>query len=78
METRARSIVKCLTWQISGLVVMTVITYGLTGSIATGGAVALAGTLVGSVTYVLHERVWDRVRWGRSERRVAPFARDQA
>ncbi len=64
MDTPARSIVKCLTWQVSGLIVMTAITFALTGSLATGGAVALLGTLVGSVTYMLHERLWARVTWG--------------
>lgn len=64
MDTRARSIAKCLTWQTCGLIVMTLITYGLTGSLATGGAVAVLGTAVGSVTYVLQERAWARIAWG--------------
>ncbi|SNS58133.1 DUF2061 domain-containing protein [Tropicimonas sediminicola] len=64
-ETALRSIVKATTWQILGLVVMTLITWAITGSVATGGAIALAGAACGMLTYVLHERVWARIRWGR-------------
>ncbi|RYH11538.1 DUF2061 domain-containing protein [Tropicimonas sp. IMCC6043] len=65
----ARSIVKALTWQAMGLVVMTAITWAVTGSVATGGAVALLGAATGTVTYLLHERLWARLGWGR---RVEP------
>ena len=65
METPIRSIAKAATWQASGLAVMTAITFAATGSLATGGLVALIGAGVGTVLYVLHERLWARVRWGR-------------
>ena len=64
METPLRSLVKALTWQALGLVTMTLLTFALTGSLATGGAVALAGAGLGFVLYAVHERVWARIRWG--------------
>ncbi|NDR56892.1 DUF2061 domain-containing protein [Aliiruegeria sabulilitoris] len=64
-ETPRRSFVKALTWQAMGLVVMTAITWTVTGSAGTGGAIALLGAASGMVTYMLHERAWARVRWGR-------------
>lgn len=65
-DTPVRSIVKALTWQAVGLLVMTLITWGVTGSVATGGTIALLGAAAGTATYVLHERIWAHVRWGRS------------
>ncbi|SDI71716.1 DUF2061 domain-containing protein [Aliiruegeria lutimaris] len=65
-ETPRRSFAKALTWQAMGLVVMTAITWALTGSVETGGAIALLGAASGMVTYMLHERAWARVRWGRN------------
>lgn len=65
METQRRTLAKAATWQLSGLAVMTAITFVVTGSWGQGGVVALTGAAVGSVTYVLHERAWARVRWGR-------------
>ena len=69
METPLRSLVKSITWQALGLVTMTAITWALTGSLATGGAIALTGAVTGMAMYVLHERVWARIRWGLSEAR---------
>lgn len=65
METSKRILCKAITWQVMGLIVMTVLGYLLTGSIQTGGSLAVLGALVGFVTYVLHERVWSRISWGR-------------
>ena len=67
METPLRSLVKAVTWQALGLVTMTAITFALTGSLATGGAVALSGAATGAVVYVVHERIWARIRWGLDE-----------
>ena len=36
-----------------------------TGSLAVGGAMALVNTAIGFVTYLVYERVWANVRWGR-------------
>jgi uncharacterized membrane protein len=64
-DTPLRSMAKAATWQALGLVVMTLITWAVTGSVATGSAIALLGAATGTVTYVLHERLWARVGWGR-------------
>ena len=64
METPIRSLAKAVTWQLSGLVTMTAITWAFTGSLATGGAVAVGGAITGAALYVLHERIWARIRWG--------------
>jgi uncharacterized membrane protein len=37
----------------------------MTGSAALGGALAVANTALGFVAYVLYERCWARVSWGR-------------
>lgn len=64
MQTRARTMVKMLTWQGLGLVTTTLLAFAFTGSWAAGGALALVSTAVGAVFFVVHERAWDRVRWG--------------
>lgn len=65
METPARSLAKAVTWQLLGLVVMTLIGYLITGSLGAGGAIAVAGTASGFVSYIAHERIWARIPWGR-------------
>lgn len=69
METTRRTIAKAVSWQASGLVVMTAVTYAVTGSVAEGGIVAVAGSAAGMVSYVVHEKLWAKVAWGRQRER---------
>jgi len=52
-------------WNALGLVMMSLVGLVMTGSAALGGAMALVNALIGFVTYLLYERIWARVRWGR-------------
>ena len=65
MESRTRSLVKAICWNILGLVMMCLIGFVMTGSLALGGAMAALNTAIGFVAYLVYERVWAGVRWGR-------------
>lgn len=65
MDTTTRLVAKSITWQISGLIVMTAIGYWFTNSLTAGGGIALASALLGFVSYFVHEMVWAKVGWGR-------------
>jgi len=64
METRARTLVKAVLWNVIGLAVMSLVGLAMTGSAALGGLMAGINTAIGLVSYFLYERVWSRVRWG--------------
>lgn len=68
MDSKIRTIAKAITWQILGLVSMSALAFWQTGSI--GGALTLAfsASLMSIGVYVLHERAWGRIRWGRNAR----------
>ena len=66
MQSRARTILKGVSWQAIGLVTTTVTAFLLTGSVATGGMMAISSAILGMILFVLHERAWDCVRWGRA------------
>ena len=65
METTRRSFVKAVVWTLIGLISMTLTGLWLTGSAEVGGTLALINTGLGLVSYVIYERVWARVTWGR-------------
>ena len=65
MESRTRSLVKAICWNVLGLVMMCLIGLAMTGSLALGGTIALLNTAIGFVSYLVYERVWAGVRWGR-------------
>ncbi len=65
METRRRSVVKAIIWNAMGLAVMTLVGLIATGSAAVGGALAVVNTAIGLTLYVIYERVWAGISWGR-------------
>ena len=60
-----RVIAKSLSWQALGLCTTMLTAFLLTGSLAMGGAMALSSAVIGTVMFVLHERAWDHVGWGK-------------
>lgn len=65
MESWQRSLIKAIIWNIIGLAVMVSVGFAFTGSVAVGGAMAVINTVIGLCSYLIYERVWSRVRWGR-------------
>ncbi|PWG16207.1 DUF2061 domain-containing protein [Salibaculum griseiflavum] len=65
METRRRSLAKAILWNMIGLLCMSLIGLAMTGSAAIGGAMAVVNTVLGFCLYVIYERLWARIDWGR-------------
>lgn len=65
MDTARRTLVKAVLWNALGLVVMGVVGLVMTGSVALGGAMAVLNTAIGLACYIVYERIWSRIRWGR-------------
>ena len=66
MDTAKRTLLKAVIWQITGILTMGLVGVIMTGSISQGLGLALVNTAVGTVTYILYERCWARVCWGRN------------
>jgi len=66
-ETRGRTLLKAVLWNLLGLSVMALVGLVLTGSFALGGTMAAINTALGFLCYIAYERVWARVHWGRIE-----------
>ena len=64
MENKKRTWTKALTWQAIGLLMMSTVNYLYLGDLHQGIGLSLLLTVQGLLTYVVHERVWARVRWG--------------
>ena len=64
IHMKRRLLVKALTWQAMGLVVMSLIGLAFTGSLQAGGGIAISGTIIGFANYILHEKIWERIPWG--------------
>ena len=65
MDTSRRTITKAIIWNLIGLATMACVGFAATGSFAVGGVMALVNAALGLMMYVIYERVWNRVQWGR-------------
>ncbi|WP_114287475.1 DUF2061 domain-containing protein [Candidatus Halocynthiibacter alkanivorans] len=71
MDSRRRLWAKAITWQVLGLFSMTALGAAFTGSFTAGGYFALAAAAIGLISYVIHERLWARVQWGRANKHIS-------
>ncbi len=65
METHRRSIAKALSWRLLATLITTGLVYLLTGKGEFAATVGLADTLIKFAIYIAHERVWNRISYGR-------------
>lgn len=65
MDSPRRTITKAIIWNLIGLVMMALVGFVATGSFAVGGAMALVNAALGLSMYILYERIWAQVAWGR-------------
>lgn len=64
-ETRKRSIVKSIVWRFVCIVVSIVISYFLTAKWDVAVAIGSSYNITTMVLYYFHERLWNKVRWGK-------------
>jgi len=65
VDTPKRTWIKAILWNLLGLGMMSLVGALATGSFALGGLMALVNGAVGFVMYILHERFWAGIAWGR-------------
>lgn len=66
METRGRTVVKAVIWNVIGLISMSLVGYLATGSVGAGGVMAVVNTAIGFTLYLFYERIWAGIQWGRA------------
>ena len=63
--TKARSFTKSLSYRIFGTLSSWAVVYVITGKGSLATLIAFWETVVKVVIYYYHERVWNKIRWGR-------------
>jgi uncharacterized membrane protein len=65
MDSTKRSLVKTISWRITGSTATFLIAYILTGNLAVAGVIGVAQMISNTILYYFHERIWNRITWGR-------------
>jgi uncharacterized membrane protein len=66
-DSKARSLVKGISWRCIGTVDTFVLAYIFLGSVKYAAPVAGTEVLTKIILYYLHERGWNFIKWGRKE-----------
>ena len=66
MDKPKRSLVKTITWRITGSGATFAISYAISGNFTIAGSIASIQLVANTILYFIHERVWDRIAWGRN------------
>jgi len=65
-EAHIRSLVKAVSWRITGTIDTFVISIIVTGKLSIAGSIAAIELVTKLALYYSHERVWTTIRWGRN------------
>jgi len=73
MESTRRSLAKAMSWRIIATVITGLIAYLLTGEMAFAAKIGVADTSLKLFIYVGHERLWNRISFGREKQQPEYF-----
>lgn len=68
METKKRSIAKAISWRLIATAITTSLALALTSRWEFAATIGLADTTLKFFIYFSHERVWNRIPYGREEK----------
>lgn len=64
-ETVNRSLIKTLSWRVTGSVSTFLISYLISNDFTVAGSIAIIQVIVNTLLYYIHERSWNLVNWGK-------------
>ena len=68
METKKRSVAKAISWRVIATIITSLIVFALTGAWEFAAAIGLADTSFKFFIYFAHERLWNKINFGREEK----------
>ncbi len=69
-ESPVRSIIKALSWRITGTLDTILIAFIITGKLTLSISIGLVEIATKTTLYFLHERAWDRIQIGKKARPI--------
>lgn len=64
MDSSKRSLAKTISWRITGSGATFAISYAVIGDVGISSTIAIIQLTFNTVLYFIHERVWNKVKWG--------------
>ncbi len=64
-DTNIRSVIKTISWRITGSGATLLISWSITGNLVAASAIATIQIVTNTILYFVHERVWNKINWGK-------------
>lgn len=64
METKKRSFVKSIVWRLIAIINGTLVAFIFTHNVFQSFSIGIVGNLSGFVLYYIHERFWNKTKYG--------------
>jgi uncharacterized membrane protein len=65
IDSPIRSLVKTVSWRLTGSGATFLIAFIMTGNFAIAGIIGITQMVSNSILYYIHERLWNNIKWGR-------------
>jgi uncharacterized membrane protein len=65
-DTTRRSLVKTISWRITGSGATFLISYAILGDATMSGTIAAIQLIFNTALYFIHERIWNKIHWDQS------------
>ena len=62
-DTSTRSLVKTISWRITGSGATFAISYLVLGDFSVAGTIAITQVILNTILYYVHERIWNKIAW---------------
>lgn len=72
-EKAARSVVKSISWRITGTIDTMVISYFVTGDFTMALSIGSVEVFTKMALYFFHERLWNKIRYGKVEEKPIEY-----
>ena len=63
-DSPQRSLVKTISWRITGSSATFLISYLISGNLTVAGTIAIIQLTANTILYYIHERMWNKIGWG--------------
>jgi len=64
-EKRYRSIIKTISWRVTGTIDTFLVSYLVTGKVGIAASISIVEVFTKLLLYYLHERLWNRLKVGK-------------
>jgi len=62
-----RSFTKTISWRLTGTGATFLISYLMLRDVSIAGSIAIIQLVVNTILYYIHERIWNKIKWGKDE-----------